>query len=343
MKKISVVAAAIALIIVIAGVIVYFKFLAPNHAAGKQEEIFVEIPTGATFDQVVNILDSLQLIKDKDAFTWLAENIKYKRDPMRSGRYRVESDWSMVQLVRFLKNGPQTPVKVVLNNERLLEDVAAKVARFIEPDSFKIITSFQDTQYLATIGYTPNTLMSLFIPNTYEFYWNTSIESFMTRMVKENKDFWSKKDRLSKAAAMGMRPDEIYTLASIVEKETIKNEEKPRIAGVYLNRLKTGMRLQADPTLVFATRDFEARRITNFHKEFASPYNTYMNGGLPPGPITMASIASIDAVLNAEKHDYYYFCARPDNSGLHTFAKTLEAHNQNAVRYREELNRMGIN
>lgn len=326
------VAVAMALLV---GAVVYFKFFAPP-SARPAKEVFVKIPTGASFEQVMDTLKAYSLIRDEAGFAWLAESLKYKKTPMRSGRYKVNPGWSAVQLIRHLRSGGQAPVKVILNNERLLEEVAAKVARFIEPDSATFMALFQNQNYLDSIGYTQEALMSVFIPNTYEFYWNTSARKFMDKMIKENESFWSKNERLAKAKALGLTPLQAYTLASIVEKETIRNDEKKRIAGVYYNRLKIGMRLQADPTLVFATRDFEARRVTNYHKEFESPYNTYLHNGLPPGPITMASIASIDAALQPEGHEYYYFCARPDGSGFHDFAKTLEAHNENAVRYREE-------
>ena len=164
----------------------------------------------------------------------------------------------------------------------------------------------------------------------------------MKRMIKEHKRFWNKNGRSKKARALKMKPEEVYTLASIVEKETLATKEKPRMAGVYLNRLEIGMRLQADPTCVFATRDFGTARVTNYHLKFDSPYNTYLYAGLPPGPISMASISSLDAVLDAEDHDYLYFCAKGDGSGLHAFAKTLSGHNQNAAKYRANLKKRGF-
>ncbi|NUQ25599.1 MAG: endolytic transglycosylase MltG [Saprospiraceae bacterium] len=341
-KTTKITLAVLAILAVVAGAVLYSKFLAAPPTTHKEATIFVKIPTDATFDTVVLILQKEGLVRDEGSFRWLATKLNYARTPMRSGRYEVNPKWGAAALIRHLKVGPQAPVKVVLNNERLLEEVAAKVARFIEPDSATLITLFQDDNYLQTLGYSRETLMSLFIPNTYEFYWNVSAKSFLERMAKEHDAFWDKKDRLAKAKAMGLTPQQVYTFASIVEKETTRNEEKSRIAGVYLNRIKSDWPMQADPTLVFATRDFEARRVTNYHKEFDSPYNTYRNKGLPPGPISMASIASIDAVLNAENHEYFYFCAKPDGSGLHAFAATLEQHNENAVRYREELEKMGL-
>jgi UPF0755 protein len=256
---------------------------------------------------------------------------------MRSGRFEISPGWNTITLIRHLRNGKQSPVDLVINNARLVEEVAGKAARFIEPDSVALVALLTDKAYLKKYNYSKETLMSLFIPNTYEFYWNTTPEQFMERMIKEHDDFWNKKGRLKKAKALNMTPEAVYTLASIVEKETQQNSEKERMAGVYLNRLEQGILLQADPTAVFATRDFDTKRVLNYHINFDSPYNTYKYAGLPPGPISMASIPSIDAVLNAEQHDYIFFCAKGDGSGLHNFAKNLAAHNRNVQIYKKNL------
>ncbi len=306
------------------------------------ESYYVEIPTGSTFEEVISILHEQEVIENEAVFRELAERMSYKRDPMRSGRYEIKPGWSNVQLIRHLRNGPQAPVKLVLNNERLIEDVAGKAASFIEPDSLDLLMLLRDEAYIRSLGYTPETLMSLFIPNTYEFFWNSTARQFVERMVKEHDAFWDKNNRLTKATQLNMTPEEIYTLASIVEKETNQHVEKPRIAGVYLNRLKLGMRLQADPTVVFAVREFDLKRVLNRHLEFDSPYNTYKYAGLPPGPIAMASIASIDAVLQAENHNYLFFCAKGDGTGLHAFAETLTGHNQNVARYVRNLRERGL-
>ena len=248
----------------------------------------------------------------------------------------------MIELIRHLRGGKQAPVGLVLTNQRLLEDVAAKAAGFIEADSATLMDLFLDEAYLDQIGYRREDLMTVFIPNTYEFFWNTTPKGFLERMIREHEAFWNKNNRKLKAEALGMTPQEVYTLASILEKETQQNSEKKRMAGVYLNRLEKGMLLQADPTAVFATRDFDTPRVTNYHTQYDSPYNTYLYTGLPPGPISMASIASIDAVLNAEDHEYIFFCARGDGSGLHAFAKTLAGHNRNAANYRQNLRKRGL-
>lgn len=331
------------LLVLIGGVFGYGKykaFFAPNVPSSLKKE-FLEIPTGSTFEQISESLVNQGFILEKASFEEVAEQLKYKREKMRTGRFEIEPGWSNVDLVRHLRNGKQVPVKVVLTHARLLENIAATVSRFIEPDSLTILKTFMNREVQEKYGFTTETLPSFFIPNTYEFFWNTSAEGFMERMKKENDAFWEKGNRLEKAKNLDLSPTEVYTLASIVEKETNQNAEKKRMAGVYYNRLKIDMPLQADPTLVFATRDFAAKRVLNKHKNIDSPYNTYKYTGLPPGPIAMASIPSIDAVLNHEKHKYLYFCAKPDGSGFHDFAKTLAQHNVNASNYHRELNRRG--
>ena len=320
----------------------YHKYVTEARIPSDLEEYVIQIPTGSSFEEVVTVLDEKGMLKEPQLFRVLAERMNYIKNPMRAGQYEVKPGWNMVQLIRHLRTGKQMPVKVVLTNERLPENVAAKVARFLEADSLEIWQLFQNKDYLQEIGYTEETLMSLFIPNTYELFWNTTPKGFMDRMIKEHERFWKQNNRLTKAKALKLEPWEVYTLASIVEKETLKNSEKPRMAGVYLNRLETGMLLQADPTSVFARRDFDTKRVTNYHTEFDSPYNTYKYKGLPPGPISMSSIGSIDAVLNSEDHNYLYFCAKGDGSGLHNFAKDLAAHNQNAAIYRANLRKRGL-
>ncbi|MDO8366585.1 MAG: endolytic transglycosylase MltG [Saprospiraceae bacterium] len=294
---------------------------------------YVCIPTGSSFEDVVKILKQGDFVRDEVNFRWLADQMKYKKDKMRTGRFEIEPGWTNRELIQHLRNGEQAPVKVVLNNERLTEEVAGKASRFIESDSLALLAVFQDKNFLQELGYSEETLLTAFIPNTYEMYWNTDPKTFVNKMVKEHAAFWDKNNRREKAKALGMTEKEVYTLASIVERETNANSEKATIAGVYLNRLRIGMKLQADPTSVFATRDFGTRRVTEYHTSFDSPFNTYVYKGLPPGPISMASIPSIDAVLNAENHKYLYFCAKPDESGTHAFAETFAAHKVNAQRF----------
>ena len=314
-------------------------------AANVPDELkseYVLIPNNAAFSEVVDSLFTNHQLIDTVSFREVAELMSYKKSSMRAGRYKIKSGWSNKELITHLRGGQQAPVKVVFNIGRFVDDVAGKVAPSIQADSAEISQLLHNQQFITAQGYTDETLMSLLIPNTYEFFWNTSAKGFFERMVKEHKVFWGKENREAKAAALNMSKSEVYTLASIVERETNQVPEKKRIAGVYLNRIKKRMLLQADPTAVFATRDFAARRVLNKHINFDSPYNTYKYLGLPPGPISVASISSIDAVLNAESHDYFYFCAKPDNSGFHAFAKTLAGHNRNANKFRAWLNKQRI-
>lgn len=320
----------------------YYRIIVQSAVPEDLAIEYLYIPTGATFEEVVTLLKEQGVVRDEAVFRNLADRMHYERNPMRAGRFRVEPGMTMINLIRHLRSGPQAPVNVVLTNERLLEDVAAKVARFIEPDSAEFMALFTDPGYLNEIGYTRENLMTIFVPNTYEFFWNTDPVAFLERMLREHDKFWDTDGRRAKAEALSLSPQEVYTLASIVEKETLQNSEKPRMAGVYLNRLERDMLLQADPTSVFATRDFDTSRVTDYHTKYDSPYNTYLYKGLPPGPITMTSISSIDAVLNPEAHDYIFFCARGDGSGLHAFAETLQGHNQNAARYRRNLRARGL-
>lgn len=341
-KKILLGLSAVLLLAIGAAAYVYFRVLSPAVLPAGAETVYVAFPTGSSYEQIEQQLQAANLIPNVATFRMLATRLGYKRDNMRTGRFAITPGMTMLGMIRDLRNGRQAPVNVVLTTEREPENVAAKAARFIEPDSLAIVALMRDTVYLDSIGYTPQTLMTLFIPNSYEFFWNTSPRGFIERMIKEHDLFWSKNQRRDKAKALGLTPEQVYTLASIVEKETLQNDEKPRMAGVYYNRFKIDMPLQADPTAVFATRDFTTKRVTTYHTGIDSPYNTYKYTGLPPGPIAMSSITSIDAVLNLESHDYLYFCARGDGTSYHNFAKTLPAHNQNAAIYRENLRKRGL-
>ena len=328
----------------IGGFIAYDKYKAimgPNVPDDLENNI-VTIPTNSSFQEVIKILQDNKQIIDTASFREVAEMMKYKKSIMRAGRYKIDPSWSNRTLIGHLRAGKQAPVKLVLNHGWTVEDVAGKAAQFIEADSADLANLFSDENYIKEFGYTKETLMSLFIPNTYEFFWNKNEQDFFKRMVKEHNRFWQSNNRLTKAEKLGMNAVEVYTLASIVEREISKNEEKKRVAGLYLNRIRKGMKLEADPTAKFATRDFKARRMLFKHTRFDSPFNTYIYAGLPPGPISMASITSIDAVLDSEDHDYIFMCARPDNSGYHAFAKTLTGHNNNARKYHRWLDKQGI-
>ena len=317
----------------------YKSIMSPNVPDDLENNI-VTIPTNSTFQEVINILHQNKQVIDTASFREVAELMNYKKSIMRAGRYKIHPSWSNRALIRHLRAGEQVPVKLVFNHGWVLEDLAGKVAPFIEADSTDLINLFFDDNYIKEFGYTRETLMSLFIPNTYEFFWNKNEKDFFERMVKEHKRFWNSNNRLAKAKKLGMNAVEVYTLASIVEREIAKNEEKKRVAGLYLNRIRKGMKLEADPTAKFATRDFKANRVLFKHIRFDSPFNTYIYPGLPPGPISMASITSIDAVLDSEDHEYIFMCARPDNSGYHAFSKTLSGHNRNAKKYHNWLNNL---
>jgi UPF0755 protein len=341
LKKVLIVLLLFALIAGYFGYDKYRQIFASNVSVELENE-YLLIPSGSTFEELLEILKKEHFIIDEKSFVWVAERMKYIKPDLRSGRYKIQPNWSNRSLISHLRSGKQATVKVILNNERLPEEVAGKVSKTIEADSIGIIELLQNKNYLDQFDLIPETAMTVFIPNTYDFFWDTDAVSFFEKMLAENKKFWTKKNRLEKAGKLKLSKEEIYTLASIVEKETNQNDEKKRMAGVYINRLKKGMPLQADPTVVFATRDFSTKRVLNRHTQFDSPYNTYMYAGLPPGPISMASISSIDGVLDAEDHSYIYFCAKGDGTGYHAFAKTLSGHNANARKYAQNLKKRGL-
>ncbi len=297
---------------------------------------YITIPSGGTFKSVQDTLYKYNYVQDLVAFSVLAKILSYDEN-VKPGLYMLESDMSNLAAVRHLRSGNQTAVKVTFNNIRLKDELAEKITKNLEASAADFQQLLEDPAVQEKYGFDDETIMSMFIPNTYEFFWNTSAEKLMDRMHREYKNFWNE-DRLNKAASLNLDPKEVSTMASIVQAESQKHDESPRIAGVYLNRLERGIALQADPTLVYASGDFSIRRVLNVHKEIDSPYNTYMYKGLPPGPINLPSIQSIDAVLNYEDHNYLYFCAKEDFSGYHSFATNLTQHLQNARRYQRALN-----
>ena len=308
----------------------YLSIIKPIIRTADGKDVSLYIPTGSDYEQVKEILYSLDVLTSQKAFDWLAKKSRYSGN-VHPGRYLLTDGMTNQQLINMLRMGYQTPVKVVFNNMRTIEQLAGRIEEQIEPDSLSIITAIQNKNIDATV----------FIPNTYEFYWNTGAEDFVDRMIAEYNTFWNE-SRQQKAKEKNMTQREVSILASIVDKETTKTSEMPTIAGVYINRLKKHWPLQADPTLVYALGDYSIRRVLDVHKEIDSPYNTYKYAGLPPGPICIPSIAAIDAVLNAEKHNYFYFCAKDDLSGYHVFAKNITEHNRNAEKYRRALNKNKI-
>ncbi len=307
-------------------------------ADGKPVSVYV--PTGTGYEGLKKILYKNGLIIHRKNFEWLARK-KHLDENVKPGRYIIKNGMTNLELVNMLRAGEQVPVKVIFNNVRDIYQLAGRVGKQIEADSASIVKLLTDSAYLAKMGVKPEYASTIFIPNTYEFWWNTDADSFIKRMYKEYQKFWNT-ERDKKAKNLGMSREEVVTLASIVEKETNKDDEKPKIAGVYINRLKHSWRLQADPTLVYALGDFSVKRVLNKYKTIDSPYNTYKYLGLPPGPICIPSIASIDAVLNYDKSGYFYFCAKDDFSGYHVFAKTNKQHQINARKYQKALDERNI-
>lgn len=298
------------------------------------------IPTGATFDQVVDSLRAAGMVRDEATFRWLAGRKRYV-GKVRPGRYVIPSGTGLNTLLNRLRSGEQDPVRVTFTNIRTLEQLAGQVARYIEVDSVTMLDALRDPALAQRAGLRPETMICLFLPNTYEVWWTERPEAFVRRMEKEHKRFWNEQ-RAAKAKALGLSPVEVSTLASIVQAETARRDEAPVIAGVYLNRLRIGMPLQADPTLKFALGVDSVNRVLDRDKLVDSPYNTYTHAGLPPGPINMPEPGSIDAVLNAQRHEYLYFCARETLDGYSNFARTYEQHQVNARRYQRALNARGI-
>lgn len=330
------------LIILFAGGIwyAYNLLFANNIYIIKEQKAFLEVPTGSDFEDVKKSLYSNGYIIHRKNFELVAKLKKYDQY-IKPGRYGIKQGMNNLELINKLRSGDQDPIQVVFNNVRFPNELAGKIASQIEPDSLTLISLMTDTAFLDSLGVTPFSIFTITIPNTYEFYWNTNAKDFIKRMKTESDKFWSD-DREQSMKRLNLSRLQVITLASIVEKETNKDDEKARVAGVYLNRLNKGWLLEADPTLVFAHGNFEIKRVLNIYKEIDSPYNTYKYAGLPPGPICLPSVSSIDAVLKAEPHNFMFFCAREDFSGYHSFAETIEQHNVNAWKYQRALNQRNI-
>ena len=304
----------------------------------QQEEVY--IPQKSSVEEVAFLLKHAKIIDDERTFLWVAQLKKFQM-PSKGGRYIIQSGWSNNDIINSLRIGEEMPIQLTFNNIRTLEDLSGRIASQLALDSTEMMNYFNNYDFLHSLGFDFETIIAMFIPNTYQVYWTTSAEDVFKRMKREYEAFWTK-ERRQKADIMDLSPIEIATIASIVDEETNKSFEKPIMAGVYINRLNRGIPLQACPTLKFALNDFSIKRILNVHMEVESPYNTYKNKGLPPGPIRVASIQSIDAVLNYQKHNYIYFCAKEDFSGEHYFSKTLREHNAYAKRYHKVLNKNKI-
>ncbi len=315
----------------------------------QQTTTYLYIDDNDTQDSVYNKLTDIASTPGMAALRTLCRHSGYA-EQVRTGRYAIEPGVSTFRIWRKLKNGAQDPLNLTIPESRTMERLAALLGNKLMIDSMEIVNFLKDSSQCAMLGYDTATIPALFVPNTYSIYWNIGMEAFMQRMKKEHDVFWSKEGRKEKAQGLNLTEDEVATLASIIDEETANNGEKPMVAGMYLNRLNyknteypEGMPLQADPTVKFALGDFSIRRIYHKHLLTDSRYNTYKYPGLPPGPIKIASIRGIDAVLNHAKHDYLYMCAKEDFSGTHNFAKTYDEHLRNAARYAKSLNERGIN
>jgi len=332
----------IVLVILVIGGIVGLKFydyiFQPNVEI-EVDSIDIFVPTHGTIEAIVDTLESKNALSDKKSFLWVADKMKFNR--AKPGKYTIKNGWSNKELVGVLRSGRQSSVALTFNNLRHIKDVAGALSKNIELDSVSLYNYLISNEATQKTGLNKQNMITLFIPNTYEVYWDITAEGILNRFISEHKKFWTK-ERIDKAAALGLTKEEVYTLASIVQKESNLKSEKPTIAGVYLNRLERGILLQADPTVVFGVGDFSIRRVLNRHIIYDSPYNTYMYEGLPPGPIYMPDINTIDAVLDAEDHKYIFFCSSPGYNGKHLFAKTLSQHNANARKYHEWLNKERI-
>jgi len=322
---------------------VYDAIFAPN-TKFNNSEAFLYIGSDDTINDVEQLLQPL--LEDASSFLKVAERKGYASN-VKGGKYVIKKGMNNNDIVNSLRS-KNIPVKVSFNNQETLGNLAGRIASQIEPDSLTLLSTFTDKEFFQSNGFNDVDQLAMFIPNSYEFFWNTSADKFRDRMLKEYHRFWND-ERKQKAKKYGLSPNEVVALASIVHKETAKVEERPRVAGVYLNRIKRGIRLQADPTVIYALKkhsgDFEQviKRVLYKDLELDSPYNTYKYAGVPPGPITMPDISAIEAVLNPEKHDYLYFVANIENFGYHKFAKTLAQHNRNKAQYVRWINSQNIN
>lgn len=328
--------------IILGGIIAatgWYYLLSPQFHPTKTAYIYID--RDDTTDSIYHKIHIQGNVKNFTGFHWLAKYNKWGNDDIRTGRYAIYPGDNVRSLFNRLKGGLQTPVNVTVPTVRTWDRMARAVSNQLMIDSVEIASLLYNPEYVSNLGYTKESLYCLFIPNTYEVYWNISAEEFIKRMQREHETFWND-DRQTKAKALNLTIEQVCTVASIVDEETNHEPEKPTVAGLYLNRIRKGMPLQADPTVKFALGDFEIRRLTNKDLETDSPYNTYKYAGLPPGPIRVPSIKAIDSVLNPERHNYLYMCAKEDFSGSHNFATTLAEHLRNARKYHQALNQRKI-
>ena len=340
-KIITIVAVAFISGLLIYGGIVANQIFSKN-TKFSENELYLYVPTGASYEDVKEII--APFVENMNRFEMVASKRSYPEN-IKPGRFLFTKGMNSYQLVKALRSN--IPVNLAFNNQERLENLAGRVGSQIEADSLSLMTSFKDSIFLKENGFTDENVLAMFIPNTYEIYWNTSAVKFRDKMIKEYRNFWNK-ERTEKAVRQGLSPIEATILASIVHKESVKKDERPRIAGVYLNRMSQGMPLQADPTVIYAIKkksnDFDQviKRVFYNDLTMTSPYNTYVNIGLPPGPIAMPDITALEAVLNPEKNNFIYFCASVEHFGYHEFAATLAEHSVNAKKYSDWINSQGV-
>ena len=325
-------------LLIIAVISAYLVFgSATNFQENKK---YLLVYTGKSDEaSVVSFIRENELLKYPKIFQWIGETMGVWKK-LKPGRFEIKKGDNLLTITRMLRNNRQTAVKLVINKLRTRNDLASLMAKNFEADSLEVIDFINNADSSQQLGVDENTFMTLIIPNTYTFYWNTSPGKVFKRLKSEEESFWQKNERLTKAEKLGFKPEEIYTIASIVEEETNKQDEKGNVASVYINRYRAGMPLGADPTIKFAMNNFALKRIYKKYLDVVSPYNTYKNRGLPPGPICTPSAKTIDAVLNSTKTNYMYFVAKSDFSGYHTFSSNFTEHLQHAREYQKALDEM---
>lgn len=340
-KKSTKIVLAVGILLLVVGVYfglnIYKTYLAAN-VSGNEKYIYIK--TGATYDEFLSNLESKGTLNNLNTFKAAAGKMNLA-NALKPGRYAVKTGMSNRVLINKLKSGNQDAVSLKFQNIRKKENFAAYLAKNMEADSLAFINMLNNETLLEKHGFNTDNVYTMFIPNTYDVYWNSSPEDFFTKMLAQYNKFWND-ERKQKAAALKLSPIQVTILASIVDAEALYDKEMPTIAGLYLNRLNRGILLQADPTVIFANDDFTIKRVLNSHLALNSKYNTYKYAGLPPGPIMMPSINAIDAVLNKENNNYIYMCAKEDFSGYHAFAETREQHEINANKYRAAMNKRNI-
>jgi UPF0755 protein len=320
----------------------YQQVYQPNVTLAHSTDKYFYVYSAYQFDDIVHDLYEKGYIINRESFEFVAEKKAGFKTNIHSGRYLLTDGMNNNELIDLFRSGETVPVKVTFNNVRTKEDLAGKISKNLECDSLEVMNLINSPEFVAKYGFNQTTILTLFLPNTYQFNWATTAEEAVQRMAKEYKKFWTA-ERKAKANKLNLSQSEVAVLASIVQAEqTVHAAERPKVAGLYINRLRIGMALQSDPTLVYGLGDFTIRRVLNKHKEIDSPYNTYRHKGLPPGPINLPNIKSLDAVLNYESHSYLYMCAKEDFTGYHNFAKNYKQHLVYARKYQRELNRRKI-